>query len=209
MHTPVQRTDGRRSCGTFATLSRSISRILVRSEREMGAIEVAALAADLFEDIELLSIWPDWRDGRSRRADPCLVVRIDRRDRSHRPALERDAAPRAAPGVRADGSVRAGGDQSLRRCAARRGTGTTSTPVSTPAPTSTPRCTGSPEVTRRTWRRWRCRRSSPRRSSSMSSTASTADPNFLIEVEHLEALIAEYGPFPDRGWLLCRTGWSS
>jgi kynurenine formamidase len=36
-----------------------------------------------------------------------------------------------------------------------------------------------------------------------------ADPNFLIEVEHLEALTAEYGPFPDRGWLLCRTGWSS
>jgi kynurenine formamidase len=36
-----------------------------------------------------------------------------------------------------------------------------------------------------------------------------ADPNFLIEVEHLEALTAEHGPFPDGGWLLCRTGWSS
>jgi kynurenine formamidase len=36
-----------------------------------------------------------------------------------------------------------------------------------------------------------------------------ADPNFLIEVEHLEAFTAEHGPFPDRGWLLCRTGWSS
>ena len=36
-----------------------------------------------------------------------------------------------------------------------------------------------------------------------------ADPNFLIEVEHLESFAAEHGPFPDRGWLLCRTGWSS
>jgi kynurenine formamidase len=36
-----------------------------------------------------------------------------------------------------------------------------------------------------------------------------ADPNFLIEVEHLEAFTSEYGPFPDQGWLLCRTGWSS
>jgi kynurenine formamidase len=36
-----------------------------------------------------------------------------------------------------------------------------------------------------------------------------ADPNYLIEVEHLEAFTAEHGPFPERGWLLCRTGWSS
>jgi kynurenine formamidase len=36
-----------------------------------------------------------------------------------------------------------------------------------------------------------------------------ADPNFLIEVEHLEAFANEHGPFPDQGWLLCRTGWSS
>ena len=36
-----------------------------------------------------------------------------------------------------------------------------------------------------------------------------ADPNFLIEVEHLEAFAAEHGPLPERGWLLCRTGWSS
>jgi kynurenine formamidase len=36
-----------------------------------------------------------------------------------------------------------------------------------------------------------------------------ADPNFLIEVDHLEAFRAEHGPFPERGWLLCRTGWSS
>src|SRR5262245_18656609 len=37
----------------------------------------------------------------------------------------------------------------------------------------------------------------------------TADPNFLLEVEHLEDFAAEHGPFPDGGWLLCRTGWSS
>jgi kynurenine formamidase len=36
-----------------------------------------------------------------------------------------------------------------------------------------------------------------------------ADPNFLLEVEHLEVFTAEHGPFPDGGWLLCRTGWSS
>lgn len=35
------------------------------------------------------------------------------------------------------------------------------------------------------------------------------DPNFLIQVEHLEAFQAEHGPFPQGGWLLCRTGWSA
>ena len=36
-----------------------------------------------------------------------------------------------------------------------------------------------------------------------------ADPNFLVEVGHLEAFAAEHGPLPAGGWLLCRTGWSS
>jgi kynurenine formamidase len=36
-----------------------------------------------------------------------------------------------------------------------------------------------------------------------------ADSNFLLEVEHLEVFTAEHGPFPEGGWLLCRTGWSS
>ena len=35
-----------------------------------------------------------------------------------------------------------------------------------------------------------------------------ADPNFLIEREHLDAFVADHGPLPDGGWLLCRTGWS-
>jgi kynurenine formamidase len=35
------------------------------------------------------------------------------------------------------------------------------------------------------------------------------DPNFLIEVEHLETFAAEHGALPEGGWLLCRTGWSS
>jgi kynurenine formamidase len=35
------------------------------------------------------------------------------------------------------------------------------------------------------------------------------DPDFLLEVEHLDAFVAEHGPFPAGGWLLCRTGWSS
>jgi len=36
-----------------------------------------------------------------------------------------------------------------------------------------------------------------------------ADPDFLIEREHIDAFVAEHGPLPDGGWLLCRTGWSS
>lgn len=36
-----------------------------------------------------------------------------------------------------------------------------------------------------------------------------ADPDFLIEVEHIEAFVAEHGPLPEGGWLLCRTGWSA
>jgi kynurenine formamidase len=35
------------------------------------------------------------------------------------------------------------------------------------------------------------------------------DPNFLVEKEHLDAFQAEHGPFPEGGWLLCRTGWSA
>ena len=35
-----------------------------------------------------------------------------------------------------------------------------------------------------------------------------ADPNFLIEREHIDAFVAEHGPLPEGGWLLCRTGWS-
>ena len=37
----------------------------------------------------------------------------------------------------------------------------------------------------------------------------TADPDFLIEVEHILAFEAEHGPLPEGGWLLCRTGWSA
>lgn len=36
-----------------------------------------------------------------------------------------------------------------------------------------------------------------------------ADPNFLIEREHVEAFAADNGGLPEGGWLLCRTGWSS
>jgi kynurenine formamidase len=37
----------------------------------------------------------------------------------------------------------------------------------------------------------------------------SADPDFLIEVEHVQAFEDEHGPLPDGGWLLCRTGWSA
>ena len=36
-----------------------------------------------------------------------------------------------------------------------------------------------------------------------------ADPDFLLEVEHVRAWEAEHGPLPDGGWLLYRTGWDA
>ena len=35
----------------------------------------------------------------------------------------------------------------------------------------------------------------------------TADPDFLLEVEHVRGWEAEHGPLPAGGWLLYRTGW--
>ncbi|MDI2099037.1 cyclase family protein [Ruicaihuangia caeni] len=34
-----------------------------------------------------------------------------------------------------------------------------------------------------------------------------ADPDFLLEIEHIEAWQSEHGPLPVGGWLLYRTGW--
>jgi kynurenine formamidase len=36
-----------------------------------------------------------------------------------------------------------------------------------------------------------------------------ADPDFLLEVEHIAAWEAAHGPLPAGGWLLYRTGWAS
>ena len=36
-----------------------------------------------------------------------------------------------------------------------------------------------------------------------------ADPDFLLEVEHIRAWEAEHGPRPEGGWLLYRTGWEA
>ena len=36
-----------------------------------------------------------------------------------------------------------------------------------------------------------------------------ADPDFLLEVEHVKAWEAEHGPLPEGGWLLYRTGWDA
>jgi kynurenine formamidase len=41
------------------------------------------------------------------------------------------------------------------------------------------------------------------------SAESAADPDFLLEVEHVGAWEAEHGPLPDGGWLLYRTGWDA
>jgi kynurenine formamidase len=39
------------------------------------------------------------------------------------------------------------------------------------------------------------------------SAEAHADPDFLLRREHVEKWQAEYGPLPDGGWLLYRTGW--
>ena len=39
------------------------------------------------------------------------------------------------------------------------------------------------------------------------SAEAAADPDFLLEVDHIRAWEASHGPLPDGGWLLYRTGW--
>ncbi|WP_329565183.1 cyclase family protein [Streptomyces sp. NBC_01361] len=39
------------------------------------------------------------------------------------------------------------------------------------------------------------------------SVEAAANPDFLVEVEHIKAWEAQHGPLPDGGWLLLRTGW--
>jgi kynurenine formamidase len=41
------------------------------------------------------------------------------------------------------------------------------------------------------------------------SAQAAADPDFLLEVEHITAWEAEHGPLPAGGWLLYRTGWDA
>ncbi len=36
-----------------------------------------------------------------------------------------------------------------------------------------------------------------------------ADPDFLLEIDHVKAWESEHGPLPDGGWLLVRTGWDA
>jgi kynurenine formamidase len=36
-----------------------------------------------------------------------------------------------------------------------------------------------------------------------------ADPDFLVEVDHVKAWESEHGSLPDGGWLLVRTGWDA
>ena len=36
-----------------------------------------------------------------------------------------------------------------------------------------------------------------------------ADPDFLLEVDHIKQWEGEHGPLPDGGWLLFRTGWDA
>jgi kynurenine formamidase len=37
----------------------------------------------------------------------------------------------------------------------------------------------------------------------------SADPDFLLEVDHVRAWEAEHSPLPEGGWLLLRTGWDA
>jgi kynurenine formamidase len=36
-----------------------------------------------------------------------------------------------------------------------------------------------------------------------------ADPDFLLEIDHIKQWESEHGPLPDGGWLLYRTGWDA
>ncbi|SFL45334.1 cyclase family protein [Geodermatophilus ruber] len=41
------------------------------------------------------------------------------------------------------------------------------------------------------------------------SAEAGADPDFLLEVEHVRKWEADHGPLPEGGWLLYRTGWDA
>ena len=41
------------------------------------------------------------------------------------------------------------------------------------------------------------------------SEEATADPDFLLEVDHIRAWESEHGALPEGGWLLYRTGWDA
>ena len=41
------------------------------------------------------------------------------------------------------------------------------------------------------------------------SAQASANPDFLLEVDHIRAWEAEHGPLPADGWLLYRTGWDA
>jgi kynurenine formamidase len=41
------------------------------------------------------------------------------------------------------------------------------------------------------------------------SKEASADPDFLLEPDHIRAWEAEHGPLPDGGWMLYRTGWDA
>src|SRR6202167_3964595 len=41
------------------------------------------------------------------------------------------------------------------------------------------------------------------------SAQAAADPDFLLEIEHVQRWEAEHGPLPEGGWLLYRTGWAA
>jgi kynurenine formamidase len=41
------------------------------------------------------------------------------------------------------------------------------------------------------------------------SAEAAADPDFLVEVDHIKAWEADHGSLPEGGWLLLRTGWDA
>jgi kynurenine formamidase len=41
------------------------------------------------------------------------------------------------------------------------------------------------------------------------SAQAAADPDFLLEVDHIREWESEHGPLPEGGWLLYRTGWDA
>src|SRR5690606_35921842 len=41
------------------------------------------------------------------------------------------------------------------------------------------------------------------------TAAAAADPDFLLEVDHVRTWEKQHGPLPEGGWLLFRTGWDA
>ena len=136
-------------------------------------------------------------------------VRRDRGRRSDRQAGVHDPGDPAAAALRQHRSRSRCARSAAMTSAGLPGTGTTSAPASTPARTSTRQCTGSAAATARTSPQCRCASLIAPAVVLDFSEEAAADPDFLLEPDHIRQWESQHGPLPDGGWLLYRTGWDA